>query len=209
MRRVRWRDPVIHHSHLSSPRRQPAWRLSMTWLIQRCFQQFARQSTFRRTILTSALQALESRDFDLCGCMLLAPGYYRGLAYLQNKQPELAVHEFQQVIDRRLLSPTFSLYLVLSQLELGHAFQMLARFNQREQGLRASRIGLERCGSRLSAAPETPALSGTAHILKTTYWHQLADEARVTALEIVQAHSFVRRYMGRCAQAHSCSKSTP
>jgi tetratricopeptide (TPR) repeat protein len=74
---------------------------------------------------TSALQALESHDFDLCGCMLLAPGYYRGLAYLQNKQPELAVHEFQQVIDRRLLSPTFSLYLVLSQLELGHAFQVL------------------------------------------------------------------------------------
>jgi len=74
----------------------------------------------------SALQALgESRDFDLCGCMLLAPGYYRGLAYLQNKQPELAVREFQQVIDHRFLSPAFSLYLVLSQLELGHAFQVL------------------------------------------------------------------------------------
>jgi lipopolysaccharide biosynthesis regulator YciM len=57
--------------------------------------------------------------------MLLAPGYYRGLAYLQNKQPELAVREFQQVIDHRFLSPAFSLYLVLSQLELGHAFQAL------------------------------------------------------------------------------------
>jgi tetratricopeptide (TPR) repeat protein len=74
----------------------------------------------------NALQALEvSRDFDLCGCMQLVPGYYRGLAYLQNKQPELAVREFQGVIDHRFLSPTFSLYLVLSQLELGHAFQML------------------------------------------------------------------------------------
>jgi DNA-binding winged helix-turn-helix (wHTH) protein/tetratricopeptide (TPR) repeat protein len=73
----------------------------------------------------SALQALESRDFDLCGCMLLVPGYYRGLAYLQNKQPELAVQEFQQVIDHRVLSPPYSLYLVLSQLELGHAFQVL------------------------------------------------------------------------------------
>jgi len=73
-----------------------------------------------------ALQALEeSRDFDLCECMLLVPGYYRGLAYLQNKQPELAVREFQQVIDHRFLSPTFSLYLVLSQLEMGHAFQVL------------------------------------------------------------------------------------
>jgi eukaryotic-like serine/threonine-protein kinase len=75
---------------------------------------------------TSALRALEeSRDFDLCGCMLLVPGYYRGLAYLQNKQPALAVHEFQQVIDHRFLSPTYSLYLVLSELELGHAFQLL------------------------------------------------------------------------------------
>jgi DNA-binding winged helix-turn-helix (wHTH) protein/tetratricopeptide (TPR) repeat protein len=73
----------------------------------------------------NALQALESRDFDLCGCMQLVPGYYRGLAYLQNKQPELAVREFQQVIDHRFLSPAFSLYLVLSQLELGHAFQAL------------------------------------------------------------------------------------
>jgi DNA-binding winged helix-turn-helix (wHTH) protein/tetratricopeptide (TPR) repeat protein len=74
----------------------------------------------------NALQALgESRDFDLCECMLLVPGYYRGLAYLQNKEPELAVREFQQVIDHRFLSPTFSLYLLLSQLELGHAFQVL------------------------------------------------------------------------------------
>jgi DNA-binding winged helix-turn-helix (wHTH) protein/tetratricopeptide (TPR) repeat protein len=74
----------------------------------------------------NALQALgESHDFDLCECMLLVPEYYRGLAYLENKEPELAVREFQQVIDHRFLSPTFSLYLVLSQLEMGHAFQML------------------------------------------------------------------------------------
>jgi tetratricopeptide (TPR) repeat protein len=79
----------------------------------------------QKTDPKSALQALKSRDFDLCGCMLLAPGYYRGFAYLQNKQPELAVREFQQVIEHKLLSPTFSLYLVLSQLELGHAFQVL------------------------------------------------------------------------------------
>jgi tetratricopeptide (TPR) repeat protein len=73
-----------------------------------------------------ALKALEeSRQFDLCTCMELAPGYYRGLAYLQNKQPELAVREFQQVIDHRFLSTTFSVYLVLSQLELGHAYQLL------------------------------------------------------------------------------------
>jgi eukaryotic-like serine/threonine-protein kinase len=75
---------------------------------------------------TSALHALEeSRDFDLCGCMLLVPGYYRGLAYLQDKQPVLAVREFQQVIEHRFLSPTYSLYIVLSQLEMGRAFQLL------------------------------------------------------------------------------------
>lgn len=41
------------------------------------------------------------------------------------QQPKLAVREFQQVIDHRSLSPTYSLYLVLSQLELGHAFRLL------------------------------------------------------------------------------------
>jgi tetratricopeptide (TPR) repeat protein len=73
-----------------------------------------------------AVEALEeSREFELCSCMQLAPGYYRGLAYLQNNQPELALRQFQQIIDHRFLSPPFSAYLVLSQLELGHAYQLL------------------------------------------------------------------------------------
>jgi len=73
-----------------------------------------------------AVEALEeSREFELCSCMQLAPGYYRGLAYLQNNQPELALRQFQQIIDHRFLSPPFSVYLVLSQLELGHAYQLL------------------------------------------------------------------------------------
>lgn len=73
-----------------------------------------------------AVEALEeSREFELCSCMQLAPGYYRGLAYLQNNQPELARRQFQQIIDHRFLAPPFSVYLVLSQLELGHAYQLL------------------------------------------------------------------------------------
>jgi eukaryotic-like serine/threonine-protein kinase len=71
-----------------------------------------------------ALDALKSREFDLC-CRQLVLGYYRGLAYLENKQPELAVREFQQVIDHRFLSSSFSTYLVLAQLELGHAYMLL------------------------------------------------------------------------------------
>ena len=73
-----------------------------------------------------AVEALEeSREFELCSCMQLAPSYYRGLAYLQNNQPELALRQFQQIIDHRFLAPPFSVYLVLSQLELGHAYQLL------------------------------------------------------------------------------------
>jgi tetratricopeptide (TPR) repeat protein len=71
-----------------------------------------------------ALDALEPRDFDLC-CRILVAGYYRGLAYLEMKQPELAKREFQNVIDHRFLSASFSIYLVLSELELGHVCQLL------------------------------------------------------------------------------------
>jgi DNA-binding winged helix-turn-helix (wHTH) protein/Tfp pilus assembly protein PilF len=72
-----------------------------------------------------AIQSLEkTRPLDNCSDMELAPGYYRGLAYLQNKQPKLAVHQFQQVISHRSLAD-FPIYAILSQLELGHAFQIL------------------------------------------------------------------------------------
>jgi hypothetical protein len=55
----------------------------------------------------------------------MVPNYYRGLAYLQARKPELAAREFKYVIDHKALLPTFSIYLVLSQLELGHAYQLL------------------------------------------------------------------------------------
>jgi len=80
----------------------------------------------QKTDPASAVKALEeSREFELCSCMQLAPGYYRGLAYLQNNQPALALRQFQQIIDHRFMAPPFSVYLVLSQLELGHAYQLL------------------------------------------------------------------------------------
>jgi DNA-binding winged helix-turn-helix (wHTH) protein/tetratricopeptide (TPR) repeat protein len=65
----------------------------------------------------------ETRPFDLCICMQLAPAYYRGLAYVQGKQLQQAIVEFRRAIDHRDL-PDFPVYSVLSQLEMGRAFQL-------------------------------------------------------------------------------------
>jgi len=65
----------------------------------------------------------ETRPFDLCTCMQLAPAYYRGLAYLQGRQLQRAIVEFRRAIDHRDL-PDFPVYSVLSQLEMGRAFQL-------------------------------------------------------------------------------------
>jgi eukaryotic-like serine/threonine-protein kinase len=73
----------------------------------------------------AAIQALEkTRPFDNCKEMELSPAYYRGLAYLEDKQPKRAAKEFQQVIAHRALAD-FPIYVALSQLELGRAFQLL------------------------------------------------------------------------------------
>lgn len=72
----------------------------------------------------AAIQSLEeARPFDFCELMGLAPAYYRGLAFLQDNRPQQATKEFQRVVDHRAIAPT-SLYVVLSQLELGRAFQL-------------------------------------------------------------------------------------
>ena len=72
----------------------------------------------------AAIQSLEvARPYDANFFMGLSPAYYRGLAYLQNQQWHEASKEFQQVIDRRAIDPD-SLYVALSQLELGRAFQL-------------------------------------------------------------------------------------
>ena len=72
-----------------------------------------------------AIQSLEeTRPLDFCSYMELAPGYYRGLAYMQDNQPQQAVIEFHRVIDHGSLAD-FPVYVVLSQLELGHALQLL------------------------------------------------------------------------------------
>jgi DNA-binding winged helix-turn-helix (wHTH) protein/tetratricopeptide (TPR) repeat protein len=65
----------------------------------------------------------ETRPFDLCTGMQLAPAYYRGLAYLQGKQLQQAIVEFRRAIDHRDL-PDFPVYSLLSQLEMGRAFQL-------------------------------------------------------------------------------------
>jgi tetratricopeptide (TPR) repeat protein len=72
-----------------------------------------------------AIEALEeTRPLDLCSYMELAPAYYRGLAYMQDGQPQKAVAEFQRVIDNRLLAD-FPVYVALSEMELGYAYQLL------------------------------------------------------------------------------------
>jgi len=72
-----------------------------------------------------AIQSLEeARSFDFCDNMDLSPPYYRGLAYLQDLQPQLAINEFRQVIDHRVLAPTSS-YVTLSLLQMGRAYQLL------------------------------------------------------------------------------------
>jgi eukaryotic-like serine/threonine-protein kinase len=87
----------------------------------------ARAAVFlQRDDPVDTLHELEkSRPLDLYLSMQMVPDYYRGLAYLQNKQPELAVREFLHVIDHRALLPTYSIYPVMCELELGRAYQLL------------------------------------------------------------------------------------
>ena len=73
----------------------------------------------------AAVDALnDSRPYDLCNDLELSPAYYRGLAYLQAGETKAAVAEFQQVIDHRYLAES-PVYVRLSELEMGHAFQIL------------------------------------------------------------------------------------
>ncbi len=73
----------------------------------------------------AALRALEeSRPYDLNEFLFLSPGYYRGLAYLQNKRPEDAAKEFKRVLDHRVMAPD-SPYIPLAQLELGRSLQLI------------------------------------------------------------------------------------
>lgn len=64
-----------------------------------------------------AVRELEQvRPYDLCGELNLAPGYYRGLAYLRSGQPKRAIAEFQAVLNQRGAAP-HSLYIPLSELQ--------------------------------------------------------------------------------------------
>jgi eukaryotic-like serine/threonine-protein kinase len=78
----------------------------------------------------SAEQSLaEARPFDFNAVISLAPAYYRGLAYLQEKEPVKAALEFQRVLDHRVIEPASS-YIPLAQLELGRALQMVGKLNE-------------------------------------------------------------------------------
>jgi eukaryotic-like serine/threonine-protein kinase len=73
----------------------------------------------------AAVDALkDSRPYDDCTDLELSPAYYRGLAYLQAGETKAALAEFQQVIDHRSLAD-FPVYVSLSKLEMGRAFQIL------------------------------------------------------------------------------------
>ena len=65
----------------------------------------------------------EMRPYDFNYFMLLAPAYYRGLAYLEGGQFQQAAAEFQRVLDHRTLFPA-SPYLLLAELERGRALQL-------------------------------------------------------------------------------------
>jgi eukaryotic-like serine/threonine-protein kinase len=72
----------------------------------------------------AAIQSLESaRPYDANFFMGLSPAYYRGLAYLQDHQWHEASKEFQSVVNHRAIDAD-SLYVALSQLELGRALQL-------------------------------------------------------------------------------------
>jgi DNA-binding winged helix-turn-helix (wHTH) protein/tetratricopeptide (TPR) repeat protein len=72
----------------------------------------------------AAIRALEpALPLDLNGTLPFASAYYRGLAYEQDHQWEAAAGEFRRVVDHRFVSPD-SLYVVLSELELGHVLDM-------------------------------------------------------------------------------------
>ncbi|WP_083836657.1 winged helix-turn-helix domain-containing protein [Granulicella mallensis] len=87
-----------------------------------------------------AVKALEpARPYDQVVVMGLSPAYYRGLAYLQGRHWQQASAEFRSVLDHRAASPN-SPYILLSQLELGHALQLsgnsqeaTAQFQQLEE----------------------------------------------------------------------------
>ena len=65
-----------------------------------------------------AVRELEQvRPYDQCGELNLAPGYYRGLAYLRSGLPKRAIAEFQAVLSQRGAAP-HSLYIPLSELQL-------------------------------------------------------------------------------------------
>ncbi len=80
-----------------------------------------------------AIQALEvARPYDDTYFLPFIPTYLRGLAYLDNQQPEKAAEEFRQVLNHRAIAPV-SLYVPLSELQLGRASQLAGDYTSAER----------------------------------------------------------------------------
>jgi DNA-binding winged helix-turn-helix (wHTH) protein/tetratricopeptide (TPR) repeat protein len=87
----------------------------------------------------AAVQSLEeTRPFDFCEAMGLAPAYYRGLAYFQSKQFNQANREFRRVIDHRALAPD-SPYVVLAYLGMGQTLERAGDATGAAQAYRAAK----------------------------------------------------------------------
>lgn len=71
-----------------------------------------------------AIRLMEKvRPYDDNSYMALTPAYYRGMAYLEDKQFTAASREFQAVIDHARWVPE-SIYITLAKMELGRAAQL-------------------------------------------------------------------------------------
>jgi len=73
----------------------------------------------------AAILALEpARAYDACSALVLAPAYYRGLAYEDTGSPDKAAAEFRSVLEHRALEPD-SPYIPLAALQLGNVLRRL------------------------------------------------------------------------------------
>ena len=100
----------------------------------------------------AAIKSLEeARPFDFNITTVFAPAYYRGLAHLQDNDPQSAAKEFERVVQQKAIMP-HSPYVALSQLELGHSLLLTGDL----QG--ASRYLQEAANAWKDADPDFPPL---------------------------------------------------
>lgn len=109
----------------------------------------------------AAIRALEPvRPLDLNATLPFASAYYRGLAYEQGHRWEAASEEFKRVVDHRFVSPD-SLYVVLSELELGHVLEIS------RHSAEASKVFQHLSGTWQNASPDFSPKKKLAEYMKT------------------------------------------